>query len=314
MHFCVALPGSSHGQLLLNVSRTSQVREGEVVSVPRFIALLERDGWRGRLDTGEAEDVRESSSGIDFAVGGNRISWRSGSFHVSLGAPDFEVELALTPRTLPTFPTSVSLGGARSLYWVAIPRVEAPGAVRVGGERFGLDGALGYHDHNWGLFEWGKDLSWVWGYLHPRDARNPWTVVIARVSDASGERTLARSALLWKGPHLVRAFQSREVSLQTSGRHVRARPFTLPPIAQLLLPDFSAEVPERCHVSASGAEDSLDVRFEARSRARIAVPSDVDPFGLMILDEVCGDAQVRGSVGSELFEFTGPAMMEFARA
>src|SRR6185295_6892001 len=51
--------------------------------------------------------------------------------------------------------------------WVSgyvVPVLSGPihGALIVNGERVSLDGATGYHDHNWGFWE---GVSWQWGQV-----------------------------------------------------------------------------------------------------------------------------------------------------
>ena len=55
------------------------------------------------------------------------------------------------------------------------------------------------------------------------------------------------------------------------------------------------------------------VEFETSSKARVAIPSDVDPFRLVLLNETCGTARVTGSTAAGAVDFAGPSIMEFVR-
>jgi hypothetical protein len=66
-------------------------------------------------------------------------------------------------------------------------------------------------------------------------------------------------------------------------------------------------------VRAAGLNDSLEVDYRTRSKARVAVPSDVHPLRTVLLNETEGAARVRGQIGGERFEFDGTAIVEFVR-
>jgi len=194
-----------------------------------------------------------------------------------------------------------------------VPRLEATGWVTVAGRRFLLSGELAYHDHNWGHFRWGEDLSWEWGFVNPADPHCPWSVVFVRVSDGQRHRTLSQGVLLWKDDVNVRTFQNREISVRLEGAHTEARPLTLPKIAGLLVPGASSGVPARLILEATGQGDSLALTFDVASKARIAVPSDLDDFRVVLLNETTGGAHVRGVTERGRFDFRGPAIVEFVR-
>jgi hypothetical protein len=137
--------------------------------------------------------------------------------------------------------------------------------------------------------------------------------VFVRVSDGARHRTLSQAALVWRGEALLRTFQDRELAMSLEGVHRGPRPLTLPPVASSLLPGAGSGVPARVEVRARGQDDELHVAFETRSKARVAIPSDVDPFGLVSLNETSGLARVRGALYGDAFSFEGPAMMEFVR-
>jgi hypothetical protein len=179
-----------------------------------------------------------------------------------------------------------------------------------------LVSALAYHDHNWGHFRWGADLSWDWGYVHPLDPGCPWTLVFLRISDGLRHRALSQVALLWHHGEHVRTFQDHELSFELTGVHGGARPLTLPRVMNLLVPGSASGVPALLALHAHGRDaqgDRLELRFETVAHSRIAVPSDSDAFGVMLLNETVGRAHVRGQTHLGAFEFAGTAVVEFVR-
>jgi hypothetical protein len=310
MHFCVRLPGDPVGHLLVNLNVTEATSAGATVRTPRLIALAHQRGWTGTLDGFADADVHGEPGGLDLRLGPNELTWRGDAFHLVLRTTELAADLTLRPLSFPTISSSISFGPGHSLHWVVIPRLAAHGWVEVGGRRLALQGAPAYHDHNWGHFRWGGDLAWEWGFVHAADPASPWSVVFVRVSDGGRHRTLSQGALVWRGEALMRIFQDREVQMDLVGAHEGGRPFTIPPLAALLLPGTSSGVPAQLQLRAEGMEDHLHLDFASIDKARVVMPSDVDPLRLVVLNETCGEARAHGRVRGESFDLLGPALLE----
>jgi hypothetical protein len=314
MHFCLSLPGERPGHLLVNLNVTESATPTARARTARLITLgYLDDGWCGQLETFAARQVAGRPGGLDLTLGANELRWREGAFHLSLATPDITADVRLEPMVLPTIASRVSFGREHAIHWVTLPRLEASGWVQLRGRRVPLERAPAYHDHNWGDFRWGGDLAWEWGFVNPMDPRSPFNVVFVRVSDRGRHRTLSQSVLLWRHDTLVRTFEDREVRTTLEGVHGGPRPFTLPKIASLLTPGTSSGVPARVVVEARGREEHLRIVFETTSKARVGIPSDVDPFGLVVLNETCGEARVSGETRAGAFAFAAPSIMEFVR-
>jgi major type 1 subunit fimbrin (pilin) len=75
-----------------------------------------------------------------------------------------EGELTLTPAASRSIPPA-EIHGARgwvSGYVVPVLSGTFSGRMRIGGEDVQVDGAAGYHDHNWGFWE---GVQWQWGQV-----------------------------------------------------------------------------------------------------------------------------------------------------
>lgn len=314
MHFCVRLPGDRPRFLLINLNVSTAAGPSGFVRVPRLLAVACLDRWSGTIQSFADDEVRGQAGGLDLRLGSNELSWRDGRYRLVVGTEALACDLRLRPLGLPSVTSSISFGAERVIHWVVIPRLEASGWVALSGQRLAIRDALAYHDHNWGNFRWGGDLSWEWGFVHPDDPRCPWSTVFVRVSDSRRHRTLSAGALVWNADQLVYAFQNREVDLKFVGDHASAQVFTLPPLAGFLAPGTAAGIPRRATIEARGAQgERLQIAYEPDERARIALPSEVDPFRLALLNETSGAAQVRGSGPAGSFAFDGAAVMEFVR-
>lgn len=315
MHFCVCLTDrtSTPGHLLVNLNVTDSGPQGARTRNPRLIALGYLGDWTGTLETFEDDAVSGGAGGLDLFLGRSGVSWRDGAYVLALDAGEIAADLRLRPVVPPTVPSQVSFGPRHSIAWVVLPRLEATGWVRIAGRTIRLERASAYHDHNWGSFRWGGDLAWEWGFVNPADPSCPFSVVFARVSDRGRHRTFSQSVLVWRSDSLVRTFQDREVRMTLEGAHPGPRPFTLPRVASLLLPGTSSGVPARVLVEGRGLGEEVTIDLATCSKARLGIPSDTDPFRLVVLNETCGHARVKGSTSAADFNFTGPAVMEFVR-
>lgn len=313
LHFCVRLPELEHGHLLVNLSFTERALGRVTVCTPRLIVLAHDGEWVGSVEAFGDESASAPAGTLDVRFGSTRVRWVDGAYQLSLHTEHVRGELRLRPATLPTVKSSVSLAPGHAMHWVAVPRLAATGWVQIKKRRFRLNEALAYHDHNWGHFRWGRDLSWEWGFVHPSDPNCPWTVIFVRVSDGQRHRTLSQGALVWKNDSHVRTFQNHELSLRCEGCLVGLRPLTLPGSLGLLVPGAASGVPESLTLTAQGLDDELTLSFEPSSFARIALPSDSDPLGVVLLNETTGRARLRGRTRAGEIELEGSAVVEMVR-
>lgn len=313
MHFCVQLPTSSAGHLLLNFSVAERTLPSGTDRTPRLITLACTDRWHGSVDAFATGDVHGDAGQVDLRLGKSSLRWHDGAFLVQAHSKVISAELRIRPLMFPTVASSVSLGESHAMRWVVVPRLVTSGTVHIAGQRLRLSEAITYHDHNWGQFRWGGDLSWEWGFLNADPRASPWTVVFVRVSDSQRHRTLSQGVLVWREDVNVRTFQNNEIEVTLDGCHVGPRPLTLPGIVGLLAPGASSGVPKQLRLVARGLGDELELVFDTTSTARLALPSDANETGLVLLNEALGNARLRGRIGGAQLELAGSAIVEFVR-
>jgi hypothetical protein len=312
-HFCVRLPGAPSGHLLVNLNLTERSLPSGRVRTARVIALAHTDDWEGHVEAVTDDEVVGAAGQVDLRFGATSLALSRGVFELRLRAGKLRADLRLRPLVLPTGASNVSFGNGYGMQWVAVPRLEASGTVTLGERRICLDRALAYHDHNWGSFRWGADLAWDWGFVHPSDACNPWDVVFVRVSDGSCHRTISQGVIVWRGDRYLQAFHDHEVSFDAKGTHVGPRPLTLPGVMGLLVPGAASGVPAQLRVRAAALGDEISIDYAPASKARVVVPSDVNGFRTVLLNETQGSARVSGRIGNASIAYQGNAIVEFVR-
>lgn len=311
LHFCLQ---TDELDLLINYSVCDDIdappgRPGE----RGHVIILARDGERW---IGDADRYWER----DLDIAGGEVAARMGRSGFSLVGDEFRVfsalreapltaELTLVPEVLPSFSNNIRLVPGQSLSWLAVPRLRASGLVRCGDRTHRLDGAIAYHDHNWGHFDWGADFAWEWGYTAPVAPECPWTVMFVRLSDRALTATRTQALTLWRGPEIVRSFRRTDLRVRSEGFLRQEGVFKVPPVMALLTPGSACEVPQRLTFMAESDGDTLEVTMDARSVAQIVVPNDRSPR-VTIINEVTASAVVRGNIRGESFAYQGRGMFE----
>ena len=70
--------------------------------------------------------------------------------------------------------------GSGWIAWRAVPRMAVEGSIDIDGVRRVLEGAVAYHDHNWGRWHWGDDAGWTWAALTGSDGTS---IVLSHTTD-----------------------------------------------------------------------------------------------------------------------------------
>jgi hypothetical protein len=147
---------------------------------------LDRNGRSENYSAGALVDAADMlARAPDLDIAGNRVRLDGSRYRLMLalsrepgaGGPsrlDGEIVLDAPPgRSLPP----AAIHGAHG--WVSgyvVPVLSGPwrGALRIGGDMVSLEGASGYHDHNWGFWE---GVRWQWGQVAGDDV----SIVYGRV-------------------------------------------------------------------------------------------------------------------------------------
>ena len=199
---------------------------------PAFVRLqLERDGRSTNYSAGAlVEDDDLIARAPDLDIAGNRVRLEGSQYRITLALAkegdahsrlDGELVLDAPPgRSLP--PTAIH--GARgwvSGYVVPVLSGALHGSLHAGTETIDLDGATGYHDHNWGFWE---GVRWQWGQVANGDLSIVFGRVFPPASVADPQRTPGVLAVL--GPNGPLGFAADVAIEETPAPHrvtIRAR-------------------------------------------------------------------------------------------
>ena len=140
---------------------------------------LERDGRSKSYGSTAVIDERALlDRAPDVDVNDNHVRLEASRYHITLALQGVRGDVTLDASPSRAVPPATIQGtrGWISGYVVPVLSGLLHGSLVVDGETIALDGASGYHDHNWGFWEgvtwqWGQvahdDLSFVYGRVFP---------------------------------------------------------------------------------------------------------------------------------------------------
>jgi hypothetical protein len=271
-------------------------------------------GWRGTMNVHGTEEARFASGAIDLGIASSGTLFRNQAYEVSAVLRDHsvQIEAVWTPRAETI--RIENMGGFINTF--IVPKLDVDGSIVIEGRRYALNRALGYHDHNWGAWDWSRDLGWNWGYLlEPRreGAADDIAIVFGQVTDAS--RSTARTELVlivWHGARLTHIFLDEAVRLRVEGRYMGDIP-RIPGVMALLNPGRIASVPERLVIDALDGADHLHIECDIHDAIQLLIPHPTGSAHSSV-SELVGTYRVRGEIDGKPLSFTRGAFAELAGA
>jgi hypothetical protein len=158
---------SADGALRFYLTFLAGSRTPESGTTPMLVRLqLNRNGVTTNYSAAAAVDAKQLLAGApDLDVGDNHVRLDGdGTYRITLALPRAEGDIALTPSPGRSLPPA-EIHGARgwmSGYTVPVLAGTFSGRLVVDGRELRVDGAAGYHDHNWGFW---AGVQWQWGQV-----------------------------------------------------------------------------------------------------------------------------------------------------
>jgi hypothetical protein len=301
---------------MVNLAVSGDVRSSERCRAAVSLIVYEREhGWSGTMNVYTREDVRFKSGEIDLAVGACAVRFVDGNYHVRARLKDDSVAIDATWAPQAEAVCIENMGGFINTF--IVPRLATRGEIVIGGRRVVVEAAPGYHDHNWGTWDWSRDLGWNWGYLldaPPADSALPATsIVFGQVTDAT--RSSARTELVlmvWRGGALTHVFLDDAVTLEVNGRSRVTAP-RMPGVMALLNPGQAGRIPARLLVHARDGTDELEIECVVEHAVQLLIPHAAGRQYTAV-SELVGNYHVRGRIDGAVIEYRCAGFAELAGA
>jgi hypothetical protein len=232
---------------------------------------------------GEIDEARLLADAPDLDIAGNRVRLDGLTYTISLALGGASGDLfldAVRGRSLP--PAAIrGAGGWVSGYTAPVLAGTFRGSLRTSRGPVALDGAIGYHDHNWGFWD---GVTWQWGQVAHDDLSIVYGRVFPPAEAADPKRVPGFMAVL--GPDGPAGF-STDVAISESN------------------------TPGRVDVRAHGAAVDLNLAFSADEAIRSS--GSARGNGPLSFVQLSGLYRVVGRIGDRSVDFTARGAAETFR-
>ena len=217
-----------------------------------------------------------------------------------------EADLTAVPALRPVAFDVAAPFGSGWIGWRAFPLMRLSGRLRVDGRDVPLEGAWGYHDHNWGRWLWGEDAAWEWGaFLLP----GPIALVLARSCDRAHANLGPPHVMLVRGDR-VSVFAPPRVEIVLSPGKVRPER-RLPGALAAIHPDRRMpDLPARIEIRGDGPAGAFELQFDAGSAAQLILAEPTAP-GTGFINEIAGTCRLTARVGGTVIRESGIGVFEY---
>lgn len=295
-----------HG--ICNLALSGDVRDPDRSRAGLSLVVSEGARWRGTMNLYGTEEAAFEPGTVDLAVGPGAAVLEDGRYRVRAALKDGSVALDAVWSPRAEALRVDSIGGMVST--CIVPRLDVEGTVAVDGRTHRLAGT-GYHDHNWGYWEWGRDLGWNWGYVADPSPERPRTVVFGQVTDAG--RAAARSDMVvavWEDERWSQAFLDDAVRVTADGDLPLAGVPRVPGVLAAI-EGRRRPVPRRLGVRAEDGEQWLELSLDVGGALQFLVPH-AGGDGTTTVSELLGTYDVKGALDGEPIGFSAPGFAELA--
>jgi hypothetical protein len=211
--------------------------------------------------------------------------------------------------------------GGITNWLVASPKMEVNGKLTVDGKKYILNNVRGYHDHNWGYWNW-DDLGWDWGQVTETTKCSNGNVIgkyslnFGNFTDANHTRLSKPVLNLWSNQEIVASFSGKHMQIE----HSNFVNVDIPLNPGTILPAGSFPLPLNTNISASSKTgDHLNIKFttEPGNSSPLPVPVPmIDSSGHIIIKyrliwEMYGTYKVDGKIKGKPISFTSNGFMEY---
>jgi hypothetical protein len=247
------------------------------------------ENFDGSATLTEAEVLRAP----DLTIGANHVRLDGLRYRIHLdlrgrdgraATGDFSIQASLG-RLVPPLEIAGARGW-RTGYVVPVMSGRLEGELNVAGERVGLDGGIGYHDHNWGFWE---GVSWQWGQVQHDDVSFIYGRIFPPADAADRERMPGFVGAL--GPDGPLGYATNVTITEAND---------------------DAGRPRRISVRARSAAMDLQFQFDVGSAVTTRLARPPLNSGLDFL-QMRGEYTVRGRAGQRDIRFTAPGSAETFR-
>ena len=159
-------------------------------------------------------DAKYSSRSPDVKIGNSTVKLTPKGYSVHVVSDDGSKVLdalfipEAEPSPVDTFSGLSPVHGGNINCLVASPKMKVNGKLTVDGKEYILKNVRGYHDHNWGYWNW-DDIGWDWGQvIEAKECSSgndigKHSLTFANFTDANRTRSINPVLNFWRNQEMV---------------------------------------------------------------------------------------------------------------
>jgi hypothetical protein len=191
--------------------------------------------------------------------------------------------------------------------------MKVDGTLTVNEQTYTLKNARGYHDHNWGYWNWAT-VGWDWGQVtqtknnHPGNDVGTYAISFGNVTDSTHTDSVNSVLNVWKNKKVVANFTNIQINHSLNDTMVNLAPIGLP----VMLP---AEYPNQTVINAtSDTGDWINITFTAEQPTALPIALGTFPPlpEFLIIWEIIGTYEVEGVIDGKPVSFVAEGFLEYA--
>jgi hypothetical protein len=198
--------------------------------------------------------------------------------------------------------------GSGWIGWRAVPALSVSGSLQRRDHAIDLDGAIAYHDHNWGRWRWGDDIGWEW--LTWPSAKG--AIVMSRSTDRAHRQGTPYVCVSLPGRRGWRNHSyggsSTRVEFPSWRRGCESR---VPgAMAALHSGRMAPMLPAAVEIMVNDGFDKLRATMRVEHVIQVIVAEPCG-YGYSFIHELFGRFEVTGTCEGHQFEFDGQGVFEY---
>lgn len=307
----------------LGVSLSSVLTLEGDISDPMKSYAVDIQGYATPLKGGLTSDVYPITSAQwsdkmpDVSIHKSHVSLEKDVYHLYTESVDgktvFDAEFTPEIDAEPAFEIPVESSGGIMIWLLTSAKMRVDGTLTINkgtaAEKvYILNNVRGYHDHNWGYWNWADDIGWDWGQAvagnrkeHQKrnrskaEATGQYTLSFLNMTNSYDTESRQRVIKIWKDDEKISTFENGEVQIQN--KEMMVLPY---------LPDNP--FPAVNVMSAISGKNKLDITFTTKSFDPIYLPID---GGYRIIWELTGTYEVSGYINGKKVLFVTDGFAEY---
>ena len=246
-------------------------------------------------------DTNYSNETPDVEINNSYVKLLPNGYEVYAESTDGKIVFSATfiPKASPSTVFSGDIGDNGVMNWVtAAPVCKVNGNLTINEIVYSLDGVRGYHDHNWGRWEWCDNIGWDWGQaIEPNDEDDTdvgrYGMTIGRLTNGSHTMDGISRLQIWKNKKQIAAFNNVTFSYDFETYPV----YPTPPLL--------------INATAESDGDSITSIFETSKGLPINIGQLSGEGCNLIIWELTGNYNVSGTIDGKPFNFQAEGFAEY---